>query len=1175
MSQFRFLLKLDAQAGHAIAATQAPVGRMGLRLQPLLPHTSRAAGLGLAPGGQDWFVAESTSEFDPAAAWDECHRQLAPGQGFAATGGVAFVEPDWPQTWITEERAENMTPFAVNASCDLEESWKSLPHGNEIDWHLDDAHSALRKARNSVSLDGNRPVRVGHLDTGYDPQHKLLPEKLNRNLQKNFVDGEDPADASDPYRTGLLKTPGHGTGTISILAGAKADGLQFPDENTGDYIGGAPMAEVVPVRISPSVVLFFTSAFAKGLDYLVGGLDLACDVVTMSMGGLASGAWTEIVNRAYERGVCIFAAAGNNIRGLPTRHIVYPARYKRVTAVCGVMADGLPYYDLNGEMEGNFGPDSKMATAIAAYTPNIPWAKWGCSKAFRRNGEGTSSATPQAAAAAALYIQKYLPQIQAYGQPWQKVEAVRKALFDGASRNTRPDWKKFFGNGILNSAAALAIAPAQAQQLVKQAQDSASFPFLRVITGWGIAPAPTDMLNLEVVQLTQQDPALQQILPDPDSTADTPENQAKVREFLDAVVQSTTASAALKNAIKNGLAGRQIPAAAPQREAAKPAVAAGKPIYPAPARRRLRGYAFDPSLSTQLSTISISETVYQVRWEHELKPGPCGEYVEVADTDYAGGVNAAPVDLNEPHALAQDGLTPSEGNMQFHQQMVYAVAMQTIERFETALGRKALWAAEDKDHYVPRLKLHPHAIQDANAYYSPDRKAILFGYFNAKKLAPGLVYPGGIVYSCLSQAIVAHEVTHALLDGMHRGLRQATNPDVLAFHEAFADLVALFLQFSNREVLRNQLAKIRGDMEVKSLLGELAIQFGNAITGHGALRDAIGKSSALGWQRLNPDVAAMDTVTEAHDRGAILVAAVFDAFVKIYQNRTADLVRIATGGTGVLPSGALHPDLVERLAGEAEKTAEHMLNVCIRALDYCPPVDLTFGDYLRALITADYDLVPEDNYHYRVAFIEAFRAWGIYPLDLTTLSEETLLWRPPQENITQEIESVFEVLRSFAARHTAFDSREEIFKCTWDCKLELKEALYKILQDRHAAAHLAMAFGLDKDLDINIENLRLAQRIAPDGNLNSQIIVSVMQSLDGTAGQSSFSGGANIIADLNHGVVRYCVTKTATSETRKLRNAKYMSTPAAGLLQHVKEPFALLHAGHEVARPVIALKAAA
>ena len=51
-----------------------------------------------------------------------------------------------------------------------------------------------------------------------------------------------------------------------------------------------------------------------------------------------------------------------------------------------------------------------------------------------------------------------------------------------------------------------------------------------------------------------------------------------------------------------------------------------------------------------------------------------------------------PVDLNSPHILAQDGLAPSETNPQFHQQMVYAVAMATIRNFERALGRVAFWS---------------------------------------------------------------------------------------------------------------------------------------------------------------------------------------------------------------------------------------------------------------------------------------------------------------------------------------------------------------------------------------------------------------------------------------------------------------------------------------------------
>ena len=66
--------------------------------------------------------------------------------------------------------------------------------------------------------------------------------------------------------------------------------------------------------------------------------------------------------------------------------------------------------------------------------------------------------------------------------------------------------------------------------------------------------------------------------------------------------------------------------------------------------------------------------------------------------------------------------------------------------------------------------------------------------------------------------------------------------------------------------------------------------------------------------------------------------------------------------------------------------------ICIRALDYCPPNDITFGDYLRALITADLDIAPEDETGYRLALIEAFRARGIFPNRVNTLSIESLRW---------------------------------------------------------------------------------------------------------------------------------------------------------------------------------------
>src|SRR4029079_5483101 len=99
-------------------------------------------------------------------------------------------------------------------------------------------------------------------------------------------------------------------------------------------------------------------------------------------------------------------------------------------------------------------------------------------------------------------------------------------------------------------------------------------------------------------------------------------------------------------------------------------------------------------------------------------------------------------------------------------------------------------------------------------------------------------------FQATSHDIVAHETTHAFLDGLHRRFREATNRDVFAFHEAFADIVALFQHFTLPEALRHQIAETRGDLEKQNLLGQLAVQFGEATGRYGALRDYIGETEA-------------------------------------------------------------------------------------------------------------------------------------------------------------------------------------------------------------------------------------------------------------------------------------------------------------------------------------------
>ncbi|WP_050991717.1 hypothetical protein [Bradyrhizobium yuanmingense] len=333
--------------------------------------------------------------------------------------------------------------------------------------------------------------------------------------------------------------------------------------------------------------------------------------------------------------------------------------------------------------------------------------------------------------------------------------------------------------------------------------------------------------------------------------------------------------------------------------------------------------------------------------------------------------------------------------------------MKTIEHFERALGRKALWSphvnreAEIKENYVPRLRIYPHALRQQNAFYSPQKKSLLFGYFPTRP-KDGKNTPGTTVFTCLSHDIIAHETTHALLDGVHPRFDEPVNEDVLAFHEAFADIVALFQHFSYPGVLRDQIARTRGNLARQSVLGQLAQQFALASGRGDALRNYLGKEVNGKWEPVKPDPTLLAQTAEPHDRGAILVAAVFSAFMKVYQMRTRDLFRIATEGTGVLREGDIHPDLVNRLAEEAQRCSERALQMSIRAIDYCPPVGITFGAYLRAIITADYDMNPIDRENWRLAFIESFREWGIAPRGARSMAEDSLLW-PTGEEAAEEL----------------------------------------------------------------------------------------------------------------------------------------------------------------------------
>ncbi|GEM_PF-574833 len=568
--------------------------------------------------------------------------------------------------------------------------------------------------------------------------------------------------------------------------------------------------------------------------------------------------------------------------------------------------------------------------------------------------------------------------------------------------------------------------------------------------------------------------------------------------------------------------------------------------YRTPVTRPLRVYSFDPLMGRRLNNHMVIRVPYE-----DVVMGPVGEKLAVIDYDISNEKFYEPVDLDHPAVLMANGLEPSESDPRFHQQMVYAIASDTIQRFEFALGRPIRWRPKHgsrlEDPFHRRLRLFPHAFQQANAFYDPELRAILFGYFEASRKDTGDVLPGQIIFTCLSHDIIVHEMTHALIDSQREYLTDATGPDAVAFHEAFADIVALFQHFTYKDVLIDTIYRTGGMIHHKVLdshvpmssvqaaiipeltednpLVGLAHQFGNAIGSRAALRSAIGTP---------PNFRDLEKVTEPHERGAILVSAVFDAFFTIYIKRIRDLMRIARSSESNSHVEELHPDLVNRLAAEASKTAVHFMNICIRALDYLPPVDVQFGDFLRAIITADSDLVPDDPYYYRGEIIKAFRLRGIIPKEVRSYSEEALRWPSPES--TGKLPDPC-VSLEFDAVKTGIKQR---YEPDAEQNAENARVLCKYANDNRAA------LVLDNEYPIQTKSFHPIHRISPSGRLVTDYVVEFLQQREDcplepdndSSPKFKFRGGSTVLFD-ESGCVRYVIAKSINSEDRLERQRDF------------------------------------
>lgn len=456
-----------------------------------------------------------------------------------------------------------------------------------------------------------------------------------------------------------------------------------------------------------------------------------------------------------------------------------------------------------------------------------------------------------------------------------------------------------------------------------------------------------------------------------------------------------------------------------------------------PATRKLTIIAQDPSVKVNGRILKADVTVPA----EDLAPGPTGYRVKVVDYDSSSDT------LYKAKAFKPRGDRELLKDPAFHAQNVYAIAMRILARFEFALGRRVSWGFDGH-----QIHIAPHAFADANAFYSETDRGLFFGYFAGRDGRP--------IFTCLSHDVVAHETTHAILDGLRDRYTEPSSPDQAAFHEGFADIVALLSVFSLEQVVGQLLDRpypgrrggggrfvdsrllTPGALKNWALLG-LAEEMGQELAQvrGGALRQSA---------RLTPSrkYLQMAEFQEPHRRGEILVAAVMNAFVTIWTRR----IKLLGSFKGNTKDRSL---VVE----EGAKAADHLLTMAIRAIDYCPPLEITFSDYLSAMLTADAEMVREDPHGYRDTLRTCFREFGIDP---SPLAQRDGTWPQFDDEI------------AYGGFH--FESmqrdREEVFRFVWENRRRLK---------------------LDEKAYINIESIRPSVRISPAGFVLRETVVEYVQ----------------------------------------------------------------------------------
>lgn len=234
-------------------------------------------------------------------------------------------------------------------------------------------------------------------------------------------------------------------------------------------------------------------------------------------------------------------------------------------------------------------------------------------------------------------------------------------------------------------------------------------------------------------------------------------------------------------------------------------------------------------------------------------------------------------------------------------------------------------------------------------------------------------------------------------------------------------------------------------------------------------------------------------------------------------------------------------ELVKIVAQEASDIAAHFLDICIRAIDYCPPVDMELGEYLRALITADADIVANDPWCYRESLMRSFQRRRIFPAHIPFMTEDAVRWQSPSKPLKIPELAFGNLYFNGDPSHAAGE------------KELLRQANilgeFVVNPDNARQLHLAAPGAkLPKTITYAappiVQSVRTTRRVGPDGTVLFDLVAEVTQACTVKHNDDlmDFMGGVTLIID-PFGDVRYAIYKKVDSADRQKRQYESINGP--------------------------------